>query len=228
MFTAATPAVTVGNDVSARGTVGEFFTLTQLESSLPGDVDRHGAERRRFRRRSTLTTTILDPAGTPDQLERFEGMRVSRGVRDVGRADERVRRDRERVLTGVARPLREPGISVLAPVPPDPTTGTSDCCIPRFDENPERIVIDSDGLAGASRLAVTSNVALSNVTGPARLHVRRLQAAAAGAAGGGREHEWRRRTAPARGRVHGRRLQHRELRGQRCAGSERRRWRSAS
>ena len=45
--------------------------------------------------------------------------------------------------------MREPGISVLDPVPPDPTTGVPDCCIPRFDENPERIFIDSEGLAGA-------------------------------------------------------------------------------
>ena len=52
------------------------------------------------------------------------------------------------VLTGVPRPMREPGISVLDPVPPDPTSGVVDCCIPRFDENPERIVIDSDGLVG--------------------------------------------------------------------------------
>ena len=70
------------------------------------------------------------------------------------------------MLTGVARPLREPGISVLAPVPPDPTTGTADCCIPRFDENPERLLIDSEGLAGAPFLAVTSNVAITNVIGP--------------------------------------------------------------
>ena len=70
------------------------------------------------------------------------------------------------VLTGVARPMREPGISVLQPVPPDPTSGVPDCCIPRFDENPERIMIDSDGLAGIPRSAVTSNMTISNVTGP--------------------------------------------------------------
>ena len=52
------------------------------------------------------------------------------------------------------------------PVPPDPTSGEVDCCIPRFDENPERIVIDSDGLVGSTVLIVTSNVSISNVTGP--------------------------------------------------------------
>jgi hypothetical protein len=51
-------------------------------------------------------------------------------------------------------------------VPPDPTTGLADCCIPRFDQNPERIAIDSDGLAGASVISVTSNVTFTGITGP--------------------------------------------------------------
>ena len=70
------------------------------------------------------------------------------------------------MLAGVARPVREPGISILDQVPPDPTSGVTDCCIPRFDENPERILIDSEGLLGSSVLPVTSNVAIGNVTGP--------------------------------------------------------------
>ncbi|MFY9554914.1 MAG: hypothetical protein WAV47_09405, partial [Blastocatellia bacterium] len=39
-------------------------------------------------------------------------------------------------------------------------------CIPRWDENPERIMIDSDGLAGSPVISVTSNVTLTDVTGP--------------------------------------------------------------
>ncbi|HBR58190.1 MAG TPA: hypothetical protein DEA22_12105, partial [Blastocatellia bacterium] len=35
-----------------------------------------------------------------------------------------------------------------------------------WDENPEKIMIDSDGLAGSTRLSVTSNVVFSGVTGP--------------------------------------------------------------
>jgi hypothetical protein len=164
VFTAAMPAVTVGNEVSARGTVGEFFTLTQLESSVAGDVT-VTAPSATLPSAVTLTTTILDRKGTPDQLERLEGMRVhADSVTSVAPTNEFG--EIAAVLTGVARPLREPGISVLAPVPPDPTTGTADCCIPRFDENPERIVIDSDGLAGALPLAVTSNVVITDVTGP--------------------------------------------------------------
>ena len=70
------------------------------------------------------------------------------------------------MLDGVARPLREPGIEISLPVPPDPTSVMVDCCIPRWDENPERIMIDSDGLAGSTVVSVTSNVTLSNITGP--------------------------------------------------------------
>jgi hypothetical protein len=70
------------------------------------------------------------------------------------------------VLSGVARPMREPGIEISRPVPPDPLTGLVDCCIPRWDENPERIVIDSDGLQGSAPVWVTSNVAFPAVTGP--------------------------------------------------------------
>ena len=70
------------------------------------------------------------------------------------------------VLSGVPRPIREPGIPLSDPVPPDPTSGAPDCCIPRFDENPERIVIDTEGLVGMPVVSVTSHVAIGNVTGP--------------------------------------------------------------
>ena len=62
------------------------------------------------------------------------------------------------MLEGVARPLREPGIEIsdcrFHPIRPR----MLDCCIPRWDENPERIMIDSDGLVGSTVISVTSNV----------------------------------------------------------------------
>ncbi|HEX3185765.1 MAG TPA: endonuclease/exonuclease/phosphatase family protein, partial [Pyrinomonadaceae bacterium] len=70
------------------------------------------------------------------------------------------------VLDGVARPIREPGIEFGLTVPPDPTSGLVDCCIPIWDKNPERIMVDTDGLIGSTRLNVTSNVTLTNITGP--------------------------------------------------------------
>jgi predicted extracellular nuclease len=57
------------------GTATEFFNLTQLESSLPGDVSVTSSGNP-LPASMTFTTTILNPAGPVDQLERFEGMRM--------------------------------------------------------------------------------------------------------------------------------------------------------
>jgi hypothetical protein len=57
--------------------------------------------------------------------------------------------------------MREPGIDILSPVPPDPTSGLVEPGIPRWDRNPERLMI-----AGSPDRPVTSNVTFSNVTGP--------------------------------------------------------------
>jgi predicted extracellular nuclease len=61
----------------------------------------------------------------------------------------------------VARPFREPGVEV-----PDPLPAGSPCCVPRFDANPERLRVDSDGLIGATALEVTSGAVVTNLTGP--------------------------------------------------------------
>jgi predicted extracellular nuclease len=164
VFTSGAPAVAVGDLVTAKGTASEFFDLTQLESSLPGDVTVNSGGNP-LPALITLTTTILDPAGAPTQLERFECMRMRANFL-VSVAPTNGFGETFTVLPGVARPLREPGIEVSLPVPPDPTSGVPDCCIPRWDENPERIVIDSDGLMGSTAISVTSNVTFSNVTGP--------------------------------------------------------------
>ena len=164
VFTRRPPAVAIGNVATVRSTVSEFFGLTQLESPLIADVTVTAASAE-LPSPVELTTAILDPAGTPEQMERFEGMRLhAASLTSVAPTNEFG--EIATVLTGVPRPFREPGISVLDPVPPDPTTGAIDCCIPRFDENPERIVIDSDGLAGAPVLVVTSNVVIGSVAGP--------------------------------------------------------------
>lgn len=164
VFTSSAPTVSPGDAVAIVGTASEFFNLTQVESTLPGDVTVTSSGNP-LPAVIVLTTTILNPAGSPDQLERFEGMRMHADTL-VSVAPTNEFGETFTVLDGVARPLREPGIEVSLPVPPDPTSGVPDCCIPRWDENPERIMIDSDGLAGASVISVTSNVTFSGVTGP--------------------------------------------------------------
>ena len=164
VFTSSAPTLSPGDGAAVLGTATEFFNLTQIESTLPGDVTVTSSGNL-LPAPIVLTTTILNPAGTPDQLERFEGMRVHADTL-VSVAPTNQFGEIFTVLEGVARPFREPGIEISLPVPPDPTSGMVDCCIPRWDENPERIMIDSDGLAGSSVISVTSNVTFSNITGP--------------------------------------------------------------
>lgn len=165
VFTGGAPpaAAAVGNLVTVTGTATEFFTLTQI-STTPTNVVLSSMGNP-LPAAITLTTTILNPAGAFDQLERFEGMRMHADTL-VSVAPTNEFGETFTVLEGVARPMREPGIEISLPVPPDPTSGLIDCCIPRWDENPERIMIDSDGLAGSTVVSVTSNVTISNVTGP--------------------------------------------------------------
>ena len=163
VFVGGSPAVTVGDAVTVTGTATEFFNLTQISSSNSNvSISSSGNP---LPAAIVLTTTILNAAGTTDQLERFEGMRMHADTL-VSVAATNEFGEVFTVLDGVVRPIREPGIEISLPVPPDPTSGLVDCCIPRWDENPERIMVDTDGLVGSTRLNVTSNVTLSNVTGP--------------------------------------------------------------
>jgi hypothetical protein len=61
------------------------------------------------------------------------------------------------VLTGTPRPFREEGINVLDPLPPGAPAN-----IPRFDENTERIRVDSRGQEGASPVEVSAGAELTN------------------------------------------------------------------
>jgi uncharacterized protein len=166
VFTSATPVVTVtpGDFVTVKGTATEFFDLTQISSTLPGEVEIHSSGNA-LPAPVTVTTTMLNPGGTHTQLEPFEGMRLYASSL-ISVAPTNNFGETQTVLPGVPRPMREPGIERGAPIPPDPVTGVADCCIPIWDRNPERIMIDADGLLGAPFVNVTSNVTFSDVTGP--------------------------------------------------------------
>jgi hypothetical protein len=68
------------------------------------------------------------------------------------------------VITGVARPFREPGIQ--ANDPPPAGSGVTIPPVPRFDANPERIRVDSDGLAGGTILDVSTGAVVTGLVGP--------------------------------------------------------------
>lgn len=178
VFTSSTPpaAATVGNSVKVTGTVQEYIpsadpysppmteltgsptvTLLATGNTLPTPI--------------TLTAADTDPAGSLEQLERYEGMRVhvdsltvvgpTLGSVSAANATGNSNGVFYAVISGVARPFREPGIQV-----PDPLPAGSPCCVPRFDGNPEMLQVDSDGQVGGTKLEVTAGASVTSVTGP--------------------------------------------------------------
>ena len=158
-------AAQVGHVVTVNGAVAELVPTTDLASPpvtavsnvstvldlgagpLPAPV--------------ALTSAEVSDAGTLDQLERFEGMRVhasslmsvsGTGADGVFYA----------VLTGQARPFREPGVESGYPVLP---CAAAPCDVPVFDGNPERLRVDSDGLDGVSGVLVSTGAVMEDVTG---------------------------------------------------------------
>ncbi|MEZ4903717.1 MAG: hypothetical protein R2822_19155 [Spirosomataceae bacterium] len=121
----------------------------------------------------SLTTTFPDPAGPHDQLERIEGMRVAVasltvGGPTMGNVNEPNATATSTgvfygVVTGLSRPFREAGIQ--APDPAPSGSGTIPP-IPRFDANPERIRVDSDGLTGGPLLDVGTGAVVTGLIGP--------------------------------------------------------------
>ena len=164
-YTGTATLVAIGDRLQVTGTVVESFGLTQIgtitnlsqvsaNNPLPTAV--------------TLDSTILSPTAAPTkpQLEKYEGMRLSAAsLKTISPSDNFY--DADTVLSSVPREqvFREPGIPTSAPVPPDPTSGMVDANIARWDENPERLKIDTNGRAGAPLQAFTSNVTLTNVVG---------------------------------------------------------------
>ncbi len=173
VFTSSAPSANaaVGNIVSVTGTVSEFVpssdtnsppvteisgsptvTLVSTGNPLPAPVE----------------ITSIDPNGSFDQLERYEGMRVHVASLTVtgptlGNIDEPSATSTSTglffgVLAGTPRPFREPGVETFVPVPNPP------CCVPRFDTNPERLRVDTSRLS--STLEVTDGVIVNNITGP--------------------------------------------------------------
>jgi predicted extracellular nuclease len=170
------PGALRGATVSVTGTVVEFAPaadpdspkLTQIAGlptvvvlappgNLPSPIE--------------LTTADVDPSRGLDVLERFEGMRVHVPSLTVvaptqGMVTERTATAMSSgvfygVVTGIARPFREPGIEVPNPLPP----GAPDD-VPRFDANAERIRVDSALQPGAPRIDVATGQVVSNLIGP--------------------------------------------------------------
>jgi predicted extracellular nuclease len=170
------PGAAVGSEVKVTGTVQEFIPGADLNS--PPMTEIAGAPSVTLLSSGnplpapiTLTAADTDPAGSIEQLEKYEGMRVHvDSLTIVGPTQGSISEANATstsigvfygVITGIARPFREPGIEV-----PDPLPAGSPCCVPSFDANPERLRVDSDGQVGAAALEVTAGAVATNLTGP--------------------------------------------------------------
>lgn len=166
--------VALGDLVEVGGTISEFqprqekyaLKLTEITRPTVKVVSKNNPLPKPFE----LTAAALDPKGKVDQLERFEGMRVSVKEMTVvaptgGYTNEKTGETKSDgvffgVVNGTARPFREPGIDVLQLLI-DKLPQTT----PYFDMNPELIRVDSDAQTGAKPIDVTAGATLKNLVG---------------------------------------------------------------
>jgi predicted extracellular nuclease len=181
VFTSSAPpaAAAIGNSVQVTATVQEFIPaadppsppttelitpsilLLSTGNPLPAPIVITAAE----------TTQASETSNPLDSLEEYEGMRVTVASLTVSGATQGTITEPGAtvassgvfigVVTGVARPFREPGINISDPLPAGaPVT------IPRFDENPQRVRVDSDAQPGTTAIDVGAGTIITNITGP--------------------------------------------------------------
>ena len=178
VFTSSAPpaGAVVGNEVKVAGTVQEFIPSQDLNSPPATEISGSPSVSvlstgNPLPAPITLTASDTSPTGSIEQLEKYEGMRVhvdsltvvapTQGTVNEANATSTSNGVFYGVITGVARPFREPGIET-----PDPLPAGSPCCVPTFDANPERLRVDSDGLTGSTPIEVTTGAVVTNLTGP--------------------------------------------------------------
>jgi hypothetical protein len=168
VFTSSAPSgnAVVGNAVCTSGTAGEFDGQTEIDSPNFFAMSSGNA----LPAPHVLTTADLNPAGPIDQLEKYSGMRVAIPSLTVtgptgGTVNEVQAASTSNgafygVLTGTARPFREPGIALTDTLPPGTPAN-----VPRWDTNPEIVEIYGLGQVGASPIDVTAGATVMNLTG---------------------------------------------------------------
>jgi predicted extracellular nuclease len=181
VFTSSAPpaAAAIGNRVNVTGTVQEFvpsadpFSPPMTELTTPSVVLLSTGNPLPFPILLTAaeTTQASETANPLDSLEEYEGMRVSVASLAVSGPTQASINEPNAlatsngiffgVVTGVARPFREAGINVSDPLP-----SGAPATIPRFDENPERIRVDSDAQPGTTAIDVAAGTVITNLVGP--------------------------------------------------------------
>jgi predicted extracellular nuclease len=181
VFTSSAPpmAAAIGNRVVVTGTVSEFIPssdpLSPPQTEISGSPSvTSSSTGNALPSAITLAAADTPANGTIEQLERFEGMRVqvnsltvvapTQGSVSEPNATSSTNGVFYGVITGVARPFREPGIQANDPAPAG--SGVTIPPVPRFDFNPERLRVDSNGLVGGTPLNLTTGVIVTSLVGP--------------------------------------------------------------
>ncbi|HEU5342199.1 choice-of-anchor D domain-containing protein [Edaphobacter sp.] len=155
---ATTQSHTPGTEITVNPATG--ITVVSTNQPLPAPI--------------VIDASKLSATGSIYQLTPYEGMRVTfaslTSVSGTGGTLDEVNETYTSngqfyaVLTSTSgttpRPFREPGIDLRdAAVPNTPAN------VAQFDDNPERILVDSGTLVGSTPIDVSSGAALPNVTG---------------------------------------------------------------
>jgi len=161
----------IGNYVQVTGTVSTFPAVTASHTPAT-EINTASATvlatGQALPNPITLTAPMLTAGGGLYQLTPYEGMRVSiPSMTSISGTDGNLSEKAETitsngqfyaVITGTARPFREPGIDIR-----DAQTGLPPNAA-KFDDNPERILVDSK-FFGGTPIDLSTGAVLANVTG---------------------------------------------------------------
>lgn len=176
----------VGNLISVTGTIGEYrpkqeplsLPITQLEMYKDRDTIKVISKANPLPKPIVLTAAETSKT-VLDALERYEGMRVQTDELTVvaptgGRVDGKTAASASNgvfyaVVKGLPRPFREPGIEIydyeLLPKKDKEKMKQDYPKLPTFDNNPERLRIESAAQLGAQTIDATAFSTVKNLTG---------------------------------------------------------------
>ncbi|HEX8738364.1 MAG TPA: hypothetical protein VF721_23735 [Pyrinomonadaceae bacterium] len=186
VFTRTEPGseATIGNAVAVTGTVEEFrpksepgsLPITELRFTKGKDVIEVSTKNNPLPKAVVLT--VQDFASNKiDQMEKYEGMRIYVETLTAvsptgGRVDDKNATAGSNgtffaVVKGIPRPFREPGMDIYDYImSPDKEKLKKDYPkMPIFDNNPERLRIESTAQLGASSIDVNSKAEIKNLSG---------------------------------------------------------------
>lgn len=188
VFTKTEPSAeaTIGNLVSVTGFIDEFrpkseplsLPITELSMKKGTDFIQVVSKNNPLPKPIILTTADFS-SGVIDALEKYEGMRVHVETMTVvaptnGRVDDKNAASESNgvfygVLKGFPRPFREPGIEIYDYVllnDKDKEKLKKDFPkIPLFDNNPERLRVESTAQLGGQAIDTTAFAEIKNLTG---------------------------------------------------------------